>query len=105
MLRRDFDSIRNDTALDKRNCGDGLRIRTDRRFHNAERNFPSACVAGRGRDVVILGVRTMNSPILRLARSTSAVQDGFFAAGVTTAGIVILQSFAIVLSWVVSAVV
>jgi hypothetical protein len=47
----------------------------------------------------------MNSPILRLARSTPAVQDGFFAAGVTTAGIVILQSFAIVLSWVVSAVV
>jgi hypothetical protein len=47
----------------------------------------------------------MNSPILRLARSTPAVQDGFFAAGLTVAGICCVQSFAIVLSWIVSAVI
>jgi hypothetical protein len=47
----------------------------------------------------------MNSSILRLAKSTPAVQDGFFAAGLTIAGIAVVQSFAIVLSWIVSAVI
>ena len=47
----------------------------------------------------------MNSSILRLAKSTPAVQDGFFAASLTIAGIAVVQSFAIVLSWIVSAVI
>ncbi|HEY4981077.1 MAG TPA: hypothetical protein VII24_03835 [Pseudolabrys sp.] len=47
----------------------------------------------------------MNSPILRVAKSTPAVQNGFFAAGLTVAGIAVGQSFMIVLSWIVSAVV
>ena len=43
----------------------------------------------------------MNS-ILRLATGTPAVQDGFFAAGLTIAGTAVVQSFAIVLGWIVS---
>jgi hypothetical protein len=44
----------------------------------------------------------MNSPIIRLATSTTAVRDGFFAAGLTVAG---LQTFWIVLAWIVASVV
>ena len=47
----------------------------------------------------------MNSPIVRLAKSTPAVEDGFFVAGMAAAGIVAVQSVFIVLGWVVSAVV
>ena len=54
---------------------------------------------------MILGDLTMNSPIIRLAKSTPAVEDGFFVAGVAAAGIVALQSVFIVLGWLVSAVV
>jgi hypothetical protein len=45
----------------------------------------------------------MNSSIIRLAKSTPAVEDGFFVAGVAAAGIVALQSVFIVLGWLVSA--
>ena len=54
---------------------------------------------------MILGDLSMNSPIIRLAKSTPAVEDGFFAAGVAAAGIVVLQSVFIVLGWLVSVVV
>ena len=47
----------------------------------------------------------MNSPIIRLAKSTPAVEDGFFVAGIAAAGIVAVQSVFIVLGWVVAAVV
>jgi hypothetical protein len=68
-------------------------------------NFRSPCAADRGRDVLILRDRTMNSSILRIPKSTPAVQDGFFAAGLPIAGIAVVQSFVIVLSWIVSAVI
>lgn len=47
----------------------------------------------------------MNSPIIRLATSTNAVRDGFFAAGLTIAGIAAMQTFAMLLSWIVAGVI
>jgi len=47
----------------------------------------------------------MNSPIVRLATSTTATRLGFFAAGLTVAGLAILQSFSTVLAWIVAFVV
>ena len=47
----------------------------------------------------------MNSPILRLAHSTTAVEEGVFAAGLTVIGIAFVQSFVVVLSWFVAAVI
>jgi hypothetical protein len=44
----------------------------------------------------------MNSPIVRLATSTHATRLGFFAAGLTIAGIAIIQSFSIMLAWIAS---
>ena len=62
------------------------------------------CVVGGVWGEVILGDLKMNSPIIRLAKSTPAVEDGFFVAGVAAAGIVALQSVFIVFGWLVSAV-
>jgi hypothetical protein len=47
----------------------------------------------------------MNSPIIRLAKSTPAIEGGFFTAGIATASIVVGQSAFIVLRWLVSVVV
>lgn len=47
----------------------------------------------------------MNSPIIRLATSTNAVRKGFFAAGLTVAGIAVVQSFWIALVWIVASVI
>jgi hypothetical protein len=47
----------------------------------------------------------MNSPIIRLAKSTPAVEGGFLAAGIAIASIAVGQSAFIVLSWLVSVVV
>lgn len=44
----------------------------------------------------------MNSPILRLAKSTPAVEDGFLAAGITVTGVALLQSFIVVMTWIFS---
>jgi hypothetical protein len=44
----------------------------------------------------------MNNPILRMATNTTAVKTGFFAAGLTVAGIAIMQSLATVMIWVAS---
>lgn len=49
------------------------------------------------------GERPMNSPILRIANSSSRVRAGFFAAGLTVTGIVLLQSVSTVVGWIVSA--
>lgn len=45
----------------------------------------------------------MDSPILRLAHSTPAVEHGVFAAGVTVLCVAFVQSFSAVLSWIVAA--
>ena len=47
----------------------------------------------------------MNSPIVRLATSTHATRLCFFAAGLTIAGIAIIQSFSIVLAWIAAVVI
>ena len=47
----------------------------------------------------------MNSPIIRMANSTEAVRAGFLAAGLTVAGVAVLQAFAIVLFWIVAGVI
>jgi threonine/homoserine/homoserine lactone efflux protein len=47
----------------------------------------------------------MNSPIIRMATSTNAVRNGFFAAGLTVAGIAAVQTFWIVLAWIVASVI
>jgi hypothetical protein len=47
----------------------------------------------------------MNSPIIRMAKSTPAVEDGFFVAGLAIASIAVGQSAFILLSWLVSVVV
>lgn len=47
----------------------------------------------------------MNSPIIRMANSSEAVREGFLAAGITVAGVAVLQALAIVLSWIVASVV
>jgi hypothetical protein len=44
----------------------------------------------------------MNSPILRMATSTTAVRGGFIAAGLTIAGIVFFQSISVVTAWIVA---
>ena len=46
---------------------------------------------------------TMNSPILRMANSTPAIRGGFFAAGLTVAGVAIMQAFSTIVAWVASA--
>ena len=43
----------------------------------------------------------MDDAILNFARSTSAIESGFIAAGYTVSAIAILQSLFIVLSWIV----
>jgi hypothetical protein len=43
----------------------------------------------------------MESPVLRLAKSTPAVEEGFLVAGITVTGIAILQSVVFVLTWIV----
>jgi hypothetical protein len=40
-----------------------------------------------------------------MAARTNAVRDGFFAAGLTIAGIVAVQTFAMLLSWIVAGVI
>ena len=47
----------------------------------------------------------MNSPIIRMAYSSEAVRAGFIAAGLTVAGVAVLQTLAIVLFWIVAGVV
>ena len=37
-----------------------------------------------------------------MATSTNAIRAGFIAAGLTIAGIVILQSFSVVMAWIVA---
>ena len=44
----------------------------------------------------------MNSPIIRVAKSTPAVEDGFLVAGIAIAGIAVAQSAFFALSWLVS---
>jgi hypothetical protein len=68
--------------------------------HNAERNCLSPAVADEGWDISILGVRTMDSPILRLAKSTVAVEEGMLVAGVTITGVAIIQTAVILLTWI-----
>jgi hypothetical protein len=42
---------------------------------------------------------------MRLAKSTPAVEGGLLVAGLTITGIAIMQSVAILLSWIVSGVI
>jgi hypothetical protein len=70
-------------------------------IHDAERNFPSA-LPMRERGSLSPGEQAMNSSIMRLAKSTPAVEEGILVAGVTITGVAILQSVVIVLSWLVS---
>ena len=41
-----------------------------------------------------------DGPVFRLTNSTPAIHDAFFTAGVTIAGITLIQSIAIVASWI-----
>jgi hypothetical protein len=42
----------------------------------------------------------MDSPILRLAKSTVAVEEGMLVAGVTITGVAIIQTAVILLTWI-----
>jgi hypothetical protein len=57
-----------------------------------------------GSGVSIRAERTVNSPILRLAKSPPAVEDGLLVAGVTITGVAVLQSIIIVMVWMFSGV-
>ncbi len=43
----------------------------------------------------------MDSPMLQFVRSTSAIESGFIAAGITVSAIVVIQTLYILLSWII----
>lgn len=52
------------------------------------------------RTVSIQGGSTVNDSILNFARSSSAIESGFIAAGYTVSVIAVLQSLFIVATWI-----
>jgi hypothetical protein len=47
------------------------------------------------------GGGTVSTSIIRFAKSTSAVESGFIAAGVTVSTIAAIQSLAVVMNWII----
>ena len=45
-----------------------------------------------GRDIFETRIKKMNSPVMRLVKSNSAVEQGIIVAGVTVTGVAVLQT-------------
>jgi|NGEPerStandDraft_4_1074533.scaffolds.fasta_scaffold106592_2 Flp pilus assembly pilin Flp len=44
----------------------------------------------------------MDSPVMRLAKSSAAIEQGLLVAGVTVTGVAVLQTLGIMLFWLLS---